>query len=71
MKLFYSPEGKIIVSILWGLGLATLFRGVCKDCIVIQSADPEEVSKKIYKFNDNGTTKCVQFKPKFVPCNNV
>ena len=70
MKLFNTPEGKIIVSILWGLGVATLFRGVCKDCIIVQSEDPEEVSKKTYKFNDTlGTTKCVQFKPKFVSCN--
>ena len=35
--LFKDSKGKIILSIIWGLGLAALFRKVCKgrDCIII------------------------------------
>ena len=38
-RLIYSDIGKYIISILLGLGLATLFRKVCKDrnCIVFKA----------------------------------
>ena len=46
--------GKIIISIIWGLGLAALFRRVCKgrNCIVIKGPKPKEIDNKIYKFDE-------------------
>ena len=37
-KILKSKHGKIIISIIWGLGLAALFRKVCegRNCIVIK-----------------------------------
>ena len=34
-----SPTGKIMISVLWGIGIASLFFKTCKtrDCIVIKA----------------------------------
>ena len=42
-----NDKGKIIISIIWGLGLAALFRKVCKgrNCIVIKGPKPQELEK--------------------------
>ena len=63
-----SYKGRILISIIWGLGLATLFRRVCKgrDCIVIKSVDPDEIKNKIYKYDD----KCYSFDAKITRCKN-
>ena len=61
-----SNEGKIILSIIWGLGLASLFRQVCKgrNCIVIEGPKPKEMENKIYDFEG----KCYKYKVKNVRC---
>lgn len=65
-KILKSKHGKIIISIIWGLGLAALFRKVCegRNCLVIKGPKPTEVDNKIYKFDNkcykynSYTTKC-------------
>jgi hypothetical protein len=59
MNFLKTPAGKIAVSILWGLGLACIFRKACKgrDCIVFKAPSPEIVQKKTYLFND----KCYKY----------
>ena len=39
-RLLYGPVGRIVIPILLGLGLATLFRKVCKDrsCLIFHAA---------------------------------
>ena len=61
-----SDEGKIIISCIWGLGLASLFRQVCKgrQCIVIEGPKPEEMNNKIYDFEG----KCYKYTAKNVSC---
>ena len=46
-----SRKGQILLSIIWGIGLASLFRRGClhRNCIVIKGPNPEEVSKSFYK----------------------
>ena len=58
--------GRIILSIIWGLGLATLFRKVCKgrNCIIIKAPDTKEFENNTYRFND----KCYKFRPTAVSC---
>lgn len=65
-RLFTTHFGRIVISVVWGLGLATLFRQVCKGrkCIVIQGPDPEDVKNKIFKFHD----KCYTYRPHNVKC---
>jgi hypothetical protein len=67
-QLINSKEGKYIISVVLGLGLATLFREVCKDktCIVFKAIGEKEIKDKIYK-HDN---KCYKYSLKSSSCNN-
>lgn len=57
--LLNSPLGKVFVSILLGLGLATIFRATCKEKGCIKFAGPviSEVDGKIYKHGE----KCYKY----------
>ena len=65
-KFVKSNTGKYIMSILLGLGLATLFRAVCSGnkCKIYQAPDLEEVEDKIYKFNN----KCYKMEKTVTTC---
>jgi len=65
-KFVHSQTGKIIMSILLGIGLATFFRAVCKGrhCRIISSPPIEEIDNQTYKFND----KCYTFEKKAINC---
>ena len=58
-KLVKSTTGKYIMSILLGIGLASLFRSVCKgkNCGVYRAPPLEEIEDKIYRFDG----KCYKF----------
>lgn len=58
-NLLSTREGKIILSIIWGLGLSALFRRACKGrtCIIIKGPKPIDMNNKIYKFDD----KCYKY----------
>jgi len=57
--LINSDMGKIFISILLGLGLATLFRTVCKEKNCIRFSGPilSEIDGKIYKHGE----KCYKY----------
>jgi len=65
-KFVHTETGKIIMSILLGLGLASLFRTICKDnnCLVFRAPPLDEIKDKIYK--NNG--KCVKYVPVASKC---
>ena len=58
-KLVKSTTGKYIMSILLGIGLASLFRSVCKgkNCVIYHAPPLEEIENKTYKFDG----KCYKF----------
>ena len=62
-----SEQGKILLSIIWGIGLSCLFRQVCKgrDCIVIRAPDPFSIKDKVFKVEK----KCYQYIPYHTECN--
>lgn len=68
-KFLESKAGQIIISIILGFGLATIFRKVCKDnnCIMIQGPKVSEVNKYFYKIDDN----CYKYTPYVTPCKSV
>ena len=68
-KFLKSKRGQIIISIIWGIGLAALFRRGCMNgkCIVIKGPNPEEVAKSIYKSNG----KCYKYSPYMTKCNET
>jgi len=50
-RLLHQPLGKVFISIMLGLGIASLFRKVCNDrnCIIYKGPATEEIDGKIYK----------------------
>ena len=67
-RLIYGDAGKIIISIILGLGFATLFRKVCKNrsCLVFQAPSIEKIRGQTFKYND----KCYKFKENIEKCDN-
>lgn len=65
-NLLKSKEGVIVVSIILGLGLASLFRQVCNGphCVVVKGPNSDEISNHVYKISDD----CFKYVPKVVDC---
>ena len=61
-----TEKGQIIVSIILGLGLASLFRKVCTDgnCVIIEGPPLDEVENKIFKQD----SKCYRYKHVSTKC---
>ena len=66
-RFVHTETGKIIMSILLGFGLASLFRTVCKDrdCIIFHAPPLDKIQDKIYKNGD----KCYKYTPVATKCN--
>ena len=45
--------GNIILSVVLGLGLASLFRKVCKtnNCIIIKGSDPDLIKNNTFRYD--------------------
>tara|TARA_B000000477_G_C6074750_1_gene220374 strand:+ start:91 stop:330 length:240 start_codon:yes stop_codon:yes gene_type:complete len=65
-RLIYSDVGRIVISILLGLGLATLFRRVCKerDCLVFHAPEINKIKNQVFKFKN----KCYKFDEEIEKC---
>jgi hypothetical protein len=65
-RLIYSEVGKYVMSILLGLGLATLFRKVCNDrsCLVFHAPHINKIKGQIFDFDG----KCYTFQEKAERC---
>jgi len=65
--MFNTDRQKIILSIILGFGIATLFRKVCnnRNCIIYKSPPVKEIESNIYKYNN----KCYKYKSKESECN--
>lgn len=64
-----SKIGKIIVSIILGLGLASLFRNNCENnsCFDYVSPNLDDINKNVYKYDDN----CYKFESNVIKCKNI
>lgn len=67
-KIMDDPFGRIVISVLLGFGLATIFRQVCKgnSCVVINGPSPSEVQKHYYKIDQD----CYKYTPYSVTCDS-
>lgn len=65
-RLFYTSNGQMFISALFGLALAMMFQKVCKDrkCIVITAPATSDVVGKTYQFEGE----CFKYKPYGVKC---
>jgi hypothetical protein len=66
-RLVNSPTGRIIISIILGIGLASLFYKVCKDkdCIHFHGPVIKQVDGKIFEYEN----KCFKYDAVPVTCN--
>lgn len=68
-QIFKSRIGIIIISIIWGLGLSTLFRKACQgrkcQVIVYNGPDPQEIKNTYYSY---GNGDCYQYYPFIAKC---
>ena len=68
-NILHTSMGKIILSILLGLGLSTIFRQVCnsKDCYKFIGPKHNELRDKIFA-SDTNKTKCYSLVEENIPC---
>lgn len=68
-RLLNSEMGKNMISILLGIGLATLFQRVCtdKNCIIFNGPVISEFEGKIYKHGE----KCYKYKVQSDKCDST
>lgn len=68
-KFLYSKYSKYIISIILGLGLATIFGSQCKgkSCFVLRAPHSKQVEKHIWSVGDN----CYKFRAKVEECNGL
>jgi len=59
--------GRNMISIIIGIGIASLFRKTCdtKDCMIFKGPEFDKISETTYKYNN----KCYKFSEKNVSCN--
>ena len=67
-RFFHTESGKVIISLLLGLGLATLFKKTCDgvNCLVFKPPSLEDIKTKKYKYGD----KCFQYEMQSIDCDN-
>lgn len=73
LEVFTKRPTVILLSVLWGLGLATLFAGVAynRNCIIVRGELPQEVEKKIFQYpGPEMKDKCYAYKSYITPCAN-
>ena len=63
---FKNPYTKIVLGIIWGLGLACIFNVACngRKCIIYKAPKPAEVENNIYEYDD----KCYKYKAMETEC---
>ena len=69
LKRFFNTEaGRVNISILLGLGMATLFRKKCHgdDCLTFKGPSLEDIKTKKYKYGD----KCFQYEINSIMCDD-
>lgn len=71
-KFVHTNTGKMIMSVLIGFGLATLFRTACKGqrCRLFRAPPLGEFADKIYKSEGGGDNRdrCVKYNPVATKC---
>lgn len=65
-RLIHSDLGQYAISIILGLGLASLFRSACtgKNCYEFVGPSDEEIGSNVYQFDDE----CYRFQSKAMKC---
>ena len=67
-RLLYSKHSKMIISVLLGIGLSTIFRKICneRNCLKFVAPNFDEIKGKTFKHNDE----CYQYQEKQAKCDD-
>lgn len=65
-NILHSKNGRILMSILLGIGISTLFRKACKErnCLVFKAPQFDKIKDKVFKFDD----KCYKYEESLKRC---
>jgi len=65
-RIIYSKFGKYIISILLGIGLASIFRKACngRNCLKFVAAPMKKIKNQVFEYNDT----CYTFENKAESC---
>ena len=68
-KFIQSDYGKLIISVILGFGLSTLFRKTCSDkqCMKFDGPPLDKIEGQTYKYDGA----CYRFKPNSVKCSSI
>lgn len=71
LEIFSRRPMVILLSVLWGIGLATLFSSVAnnRNCIIVRGELPTDVEKMVFQYPDL-EDKCYTYKSYITPCEN-
>lgn len=66
-RMLHSTSGRYVMSVILGLGLASLFRRLCENsnCIVFYAPPFDEIKKTVYEQDSI----CYEFVPMNTKCN--
>lgn len=67
--IFKNKYTKIILGVLWGFGLACIFRTACnnRNCIIYKAPNPADIKNNVYGVDD----KCYQYDTKNHDCDET
>jgi hypothetical protein len=68
-NILHTPAGKIFISIILGIGLASLFQKVCTDkkCIDFRGPVLPDFQQQIFQYGN----KCYQYRPVAGKCDSM
>jgi len=69
LEIFSKRPMIVLLSIVWGLGLATLFASVAnnRNCIIVRGELPSDIEQKVFQYPDL-ENKCYTYKSYLTPC---
>lgn len=67
-RIIHSEPGKVLISIILGLGLASLFKKACnnRNCMVFYAPPSYKIEGKTFEFDNT----CYEFKSRATECSN-
>jgi len=68
-NLLRNSTGRIVISLILGVGLAALFRQSCvgRNCIILKAPNPNKIKGNVYEFDK----KCYTYKTVPSKCNGT
>jgi len=67
-RVLHTDNGKLLIAVILGLGLSTLFRKSCsdKECMDFKGPRLEDIQGKVFKYEKD----CYTFKPNPTKCSS-